>query len=191
MLIIAVFALFLGTVAALGVMGWEGPNVPSIFFSRSRDPLEPRGSEYGRFLSTILNLGIGCVVGYFIACGVGIFTPKHMVTVEELELVPINQNGQALYVNIHLEPTEPPGDLTSGIARYSFIGKVNGDEIPKEIRDNKNSVQIRKDSRLGGKLIQFEPALRGKTDPSWGLFAIPTGSTRYEFHVPPNSVGTF
>ncbi len=110
---------------------------------------------------------------------------------ETIPLTPIHQDGNTFYIGISAQEARTNRGMPYQVSYYSFLKEANGAMSLEKFRTDDDSIRLYEDSSSGGKLVRLTPAFLGKNDMACNLFACPPGSDRYEFHVPPNSVGTF
>lgn len=174
--------------AAIGIMRWEGVGIIVPVFSLDKSKFSTYGIA-GKPFNAFISAGFGAILGLMMAFGIGLFMSTHMVMVEETRLMPIHQDGNTLYVGVSAQEARMNRGVPYEVSYYSFLEANSGTKLETFRADT--SVRIYADNSSGGKLVRLEPALLARNDRACSLFACPVGSTRYEFHVPTNSVGTF
>jgi hypothetical protein len=190
MLTILFFALLLAIPAALGIMRWEGVHIFVPVFSLNQSRFSGRYSHPSKTLNAFIGLCFGGVFGSMLAFGIGLFVPTHMVAIETIKLTPIHQGGSTFYVGVSTKEVRPTRGTPYQASYYSFLREADGGMTLEKFRTD-DAIRLYEDSPNGGKLIRFERAFLGKSDQACNLFACPFTSTRYEFHVPTNNIGTF
>lgn len=189
MLTIAFFALLLAVPAAIGIMRWEGVGVIVPVFSLDKSQFSAY-SHPSKTLNACIGLCFGGMFGLVLAFCIGLFVPTHMIVVEETKLTPIHQNGNTFYIGVSAQEARTNRGVPYEVSYYSFLKEADGGMTLEKFRTD-DSIRLYEDSPSGGKLVRLEPAFLAKNDLTCNLFACPVGSTRYEFHIPTNSVGTF
>jgi hypothetical protein len=99
--------------------------------------------------------------------------------------------GSTFYIGISAQEARTSRGMPYQVSYYSFLKETDGTMKLERFRTDDDSIRLYEDSSSGGKLVRLTPAFLGKNDMACNLFACPPGSDRYEFHIPPNSVGTF
>lgn len=190
MLTIMVCALLLGIPGAIGIMRWEGIGIIVPVFSLDQSQFSSL-SHPSKTLNAFVGLGFGGVFGFVLAFAIGLFVPTHMVIMETTNLTPIHQDGSTFYIGVSAQEARTNRGVPYQVSYYSFLKEADGGMTLQKFRTDDDSVRLYEDSTSGGKLVRLEPAFLANNDPACNLFACPVGSTRYEFHIPTNSVGTF
>jgi hypothetical protein len=191
-MLIILFCALLGAIpGAIGIMRLEGCPVPFPVFSRDKSKFSAAFSDSSKASNSFAGLIIGGFFGFLIACAIGLFVPTRMAPMQETVLTPIHQDGKTFYVGVSAQ--EVPGSRYGAphqVSYYSFLKEADGGMALEKFPTD-DSIHLYEDTISGGKLIRLEPAFSVRHELAWYLFALPIGSTRYEFHIPPNSVGTF